>query len=147
MPRRALALIVSLLALGAAAPAAQARWFGATAGDRPGPIPAPAQLSSGPAASGLDVQIGVEGGAFAVWSQGGDVRAAMIEQSTWTPIATPLDIDPAHVAGVGAGRPRVAVAADDTAVVAWGEKDAAGVSHVYYRRLLGPARSQYPQDA
>jgi hypothetical protein len=39
------------------------------------------------------------------------------------------------------------VAADDTAVVAWGELDGAGVSHVYYRRLLGTTPSQYPQEA
>jgi hypothetical protein len=232
MRRRALALIVSLLALAAAAPAAQARWFGAEAVDgpapitalggvslardgaggvvyvkqegdnpagylsrfvgggfrpperlagadgvsdiavaagdkgrlalawvsngnvfgavadgRPGaPVSAPVQLSSGGGASGLAVEIGVEGGAFAVWSQGGDVRAAMLTGTTWSAIAAPLDIDAAHTAGAGLGRPSVSVAADDTAVVAWGELDAAGVSHVFYRRLLGTTLSQFPQE-
>lgn len=121
--------------------------YGAVATGRPGaPLSAPVQLSNTGGASGLDVQIGVEGGAFAVWSQGGDVRAAMLE-TNWTAIASPLDIVPAHAAGEGAGRPKVAVAADDTAVVAWGELDASGRSHVSYRRLLGTTLSQYPQEA
>jgi hypothetical protein len=122
--------------------------FGAVADGRPGaPVSAPVQLSNTGGASGLDVQIGVEGGAFAVWSQGGDVRAAMLETTTWTAIAPPLDIVPARAAGEGAGRPKVAVAADDTAVVTWGELDASGRSHVYYRRLLGTTPSLYPQEA
>jgi hypothetical protein len=122
--------------------------FGAVADGKPGaPVSAPVQLSNTGGASGLDVQIGVEGGAFAVWSQGGDVRAAMLTGTTWAAIPAPLDIDAAHKAGEGLGRPRVAVAADDTAVVAWGELDAGGISHVFYRRLLGTALSQYPQEA
>jgi PKD domain len=122
--------------------------FGAVADGGPGaPLSGPVQLSTGAPASGLDLQIGVEGGAYAVWSQGGDVRAAYIEGKAWTGVATPLDIDPTHVAGEGAGRPRVAVAADDTALVTWGEQDAAGVSHVYYRRVFYATPSQYPQEA
>src|SRR3954451_8553834 len=233
MHRRVLALIVSLLALAAAAPAAQARWFAAGPVDGPAPIsgignvslardgggavayvkqegdnPAgyisrliggdwqapervagadgvsdiagaagddgrlgvvwisngnvvasvadgkpgatlagPVLLSGGGGASNLDIQVGTEGGMFAVWSQGGAVREAMLEGTTWTAIPGALNIDPAHVAGEGAGHPRVAVAADDTAVVAWGELDAAKVSHVYYRRLLGTTVSQFPQEA
>jgi hypothetical protein len=122
--------------------------FGAVADGSPGaPVSAPVQLSNTGGASGLDVQIGVEGGAFAVWSQGGDVRAATLTGTTWTAVAGPLDIDATHTAGEGLGRPRVSVAADDTAVVAWGELDAGGVSHVYYRRLLGTTPSQFPQEA
>jgi PKD domain len=233
MHRRALALIVSLLALAAAAPAAQARWFSAEAIDGPGPIAAignvsmardgggavayvkqegdnpagyiarfisgawqapervpgadgvsdiavaagddgrlalawisngsvlasvadgkpgaplaaPVLLSAGGGATNLDIQIGTEGGVFAVWSQGGAVRAAMLDGTTWTAIPAALNVDPAHIAGQGAGHPRVAVAADDTAVVTWGERDAAGVSHVFYRRLLGTTVSQFPQEA
>jgi PKD domain len=122
--------------------------FGAVADGGPGaPLSGAVQLSTGAPASGLDLQIGVEGGAYAVWSQGGDVRAAYIEGKAWTGVPTPLDIDPTHIAGAGAGRPRVAVAADDTAVVTWGEQDAAGVSHVYYRRVFYATPSQYPQEA
>jgi hypothetical protein len=112
---------------------------------------APVALSSAGGAGGLDIQVGVQGGVFAVWSQAGgggsDVRAAMLNGPTWSPIAAPLDIDSSRSAGAGTGRPRVSVAADDTAVVTWGEVDAGGVSHVYYRRLLGTDLSQYPQEA
>jgi hypothetical protein len=115
---------------------------------KPGaPLAAPVLLSGGGGASNLDIQIGTEGGVFAVWSQGGAVRAAMLEGTTWTAIPTALNVDAAHAAGQGAGHPRVAVAADDTAVVAWGELDAAKVSHVYYRRLLGTTVSQFPEEA
>src|SRR3954447_25400751 len=122
--------------------------FASVADGGPGaPLAAPVLLSGGGGASNLDIQIGTEGGMFAVWSQGGAVRAAMLEGTMWTAIPGALNIDPAHVAGEGAGHPRVAVAADDTAVVAWGELDAAKVSHVYYRRLLGTTVSQFPQEA
>src|SRR3954470_2512434 len=110
-------------------------------------VSAPVPLSNTGGATGLDVQIGVEGGAFAVWSQGGDVRAAMLQSATWTASAQPRDVVPGRIAGTGAGRPRVAVAADDTAVAAWAEVDGAGRSHVYYRRLLGTTPSAYPQEA
>jgi hypothetical protein len=114
-------------------------------------VSAPVQLSSAGGASGLDVQIGVRGGAHAVWSEAGaggsDVRAAQLLGTAWTTIAAPLDIDPTHAAGTGSGRPRVAIAADDTAVAAWGETLPDGLSHVFYRRLLGTTPSQYPQEA
>src|SRR5881227_2716667 len=61
MPRRALALIVSLLALGAAAPAAQARWFGATAVDGPGPIAALGNVSLGRDGTGTVAYVKQEG--------------------------------------------------------------------------------------
>jgi hypothetical protein len=113
-------------------------------------LSAPVQLSAAGGATGLDVQLGVEGGAYAVWSEAGaggsDVRAAQLVGTTWTTLAAPLDIDPAHAAGAGAGRPRVSVAADDTAVAAWGETLAGGLPHVVYRRLLGTTPSQYPQE-
>jgi hypothetical protein len=122
--------------------------YAAVADGGPGaPVSAPVQLSNTGGASGLDMSLGSEGGAYAVWSQNGDVRAAMIEGTKWVAINQPLDIDPSHVAGQGAGRPRVAVAADDTAVVAWGELDGAGVSHVWYRRLLYTTLSAYPKEA
>jgi hypothetical protein len=125
--------------------------FGAVADGVGGAVSAPVQLSAAGGASGLDIQLGVEGGAFAVWSEAGaggsDVRAAQLLGTAWTTIPTPLDIDPANAAGAGAGRPRVAVAADDTAVVAWGETPADGRPRVFYRRLLGTTLSLYPQEA
>jgi hypothetical protein len=123
--------------------------FGAVVAGGPAQaVSAPVPLSAPAGASGLDVEMGAQGGAYAVWSEaGGDVRAARLVGTTWEPLAGALDIDPAHAAGVGAGRPRVAVAADDTAVVAWGETLPDGLSHVFYRRLLGTTPSLYPQEA
>jgi hypothetical protein len=125
--------------------------FGAVVGGEGAAVSAPVRLSMTGGASGLDVQAGVRGAAFAVWAEpgagGSDVRAAQLAGSTWTAIAPVLDIDVLRPAGAGAARPRVAVAADDTAVVAWGETPADGRPRVYYRRLLETTLSQYPQEA
>src|SRR3954469_7970498 len=43
---------------------------------RAGALSAPVALTAGGGASGLDVATGAEGGAYAVWSAAGDVRAA-----------------------------------------------------------------------
>jgi len=121
---------------GAQAPSARA----------PAPLSAPVLLFESPtgALDGLDVDIGVNGTAYAVFrapgTGGGDVRAVRLLGATWEGLAAPLDIDPARPAGVGTGRPRVAVAADGNAVVAWGEAGA-----VYGRRLTGLALSLAPQ--
>jgi hypothetical protein len=101
----------------------------------------------GPGAENLDLDIGVDGVAYAVWEQGGDVRAARLLGPTWTPLASPLDIVPGAVAGTGALRPRVAVDAAGHALVVWGEVAADGLTHVYGRRLIGTTLSAYPRDA
>jgi hypothetical protein len=104
-------------------------------------------LSSAGGASDLAIDMGVNGVAYAVWTQNGDVRAARLHQSTWQIVPSPLDIDPARSAGIGAGRPRVAVAADGSALVAWGEVLPDGLSHVFARRIYGTTLSALPQDA
>jgi hypothetical protein len=91
--------------------------------------------------------MGLNGVAYAVWQQGGDVRAARLLDATWTTIATPLDINPPLAAGTGALRPRVAVSADGNALVAWGEQGTDARTHVYARRLIGTSLSAFPQDA
>jgi hypothetical protein len=108
---------------------------------------APPVAVGGPGAENLDVDIGVAGVAYAVWEQGGDVRAARLLDSTWTPLAAPLDIVPAAEAGTGALRPRVAVDAAGDALVVWGEVGADGATHVYGRRLIGTALSAFPREA
>jgi hypothetical protein len=97
-----------------------------------------AALSSGGGASGLAIEMGVNGDAYAVWTQNGDVRAAQLRDATWTAVPAPLDIDPARAAT----EPKVAVAADGSALVAWTE-----AGHVYARRLYGTTLSVLPQDA
>ncbi len=82
--------------------------------------------------------MGVNGVAYAAWTQGGDVRAARRQGSTWTAVPAPLDIDPARAAA----QPNVAVAADGSAVVVWSEG-----GHVFARRIYGTALSALPQDA
>jgi hypothetical protein len=105
------------------------------------------RLSAGGGASGLAIEIGVTGVAYAVWTQGGDVRAARLEGATWQAVPEPLDVNPAAAAGQGASRPRVAVAADGSALVVWGEAGADGRTHVIARRLYGTTRSALPVDA
>jgi hypothetical protein len=99
-------------------------------------------LSGGGGASGLSLEMGVNGVAYAVWTQGGDVRAARLQETVWTPVPVPLDIDPAR----SAGEPNVAVAADGSAIVVWSEQLPDG-SHVFARRIYGTTLSVLPQDA
>ena len=89
-------------------------------GDTPGGF-APAVALGGPGASDLDIDLGVNGAAYAIWQENGNVAAARLQDTTWTRVAQPLDIDPADVAGTGALRPRVAVSAEGYAVATWGE--------------------------
>jgi hypothetical protein len=90
------------------------------------------------------VDLGVNDSAYAVWQQSGDVRAARLQDATWTPLAAPADINPADTAGTGALRPRVAVSAEGYAVVTWGE--ITDRQRVYARRLTGLNLSQFPQQ-
>jgi hypothetical protein len=106
-----------------------------------------APLSSGGGAENLVVEMGVNGVAYAVWAQNGDVRAARLSESSWEAVPLPVDVDPARAAGAGPLRPRVAVAADGSALVVWGEVFADGTSHVLARRIYGTTLSALPQDA
>jgi hypothetical protein len=100
-------------------------------------------------AAGSDpaVDMSINGVAYATFTAPGtsaaDVRAARLERdaTSWTVLAAPIDIDPTRDAGQGLGRSRVAVSADGTAVVTWGE-----AGHVYARRLYGMSISTAPQD-
>src|SRR5690242_6368107 len=120
--------------------------WGTVAPDGATGFAAPVALG-GAGAENLDVDLGVNGVAYAVWEQGGDVRAARLQDATWTPLAPPLDIVAGDVAGTGALRPRVAVDAAGNALVAWGEQESDGLTHVVVRRLIGTALSAFPQDA
>ncbi len=95
-------------------------------------------LSAGGGASDLAIEMGVNGAAYVVWTQNGDVRAAQLRDATWTAVPAPLDVDPA----APATEPEVAVAADGSALVAWTE-----AGHVFARRIYGTTLSALPQDA
>ena len=109
---------------------------------------APVQIGGGDA-TGLAIDMGINEAAYAVWSQpgsAGDVRAARLDVTAWTPLAAPLDVDPSRSAGTTTSRPRVAVSAEGNAVVTWGEDGADGRNHVYARRLTAMTPSIAPQD-
>jgi hypothetical protein len=107
----------------------------------------PAVALGGPGASDLDIDMGVNGAAYAIWQEAGNVVAARLQDTTWTRVAAPLDIDPAREAGTGALRPRVAVSAEGYAVATWGEVAATdGLTHVWGRRITGMNLSLVPQD-
>ena len=109
----------------------------------PAPFTAPTALG-GPGAKSVDVDLGVNGAAYAVWQQNGDVLAARLQDATWAGIPVPIDINPADDSGTGAQRPRVAVSAEGYAVVTWGETS--DRVRVFARRLTGMTLSQYPQQ-
>ena len=110
------------------------------------PAPAPPTPLGGGGASGLAIDMGINEDGYAVWSAGGDVRAARLDGTAWTALSGPLDVDVARPAGEGRGRPRVGVCAEGNAVATWAETDANGRSHVMARRLTGLTPSSFPQD-
>jgi hypothetical protein len=90
-----------------------------------------------------DVEMSINGVGYLTWTSNGDVLAARLERNGvgFTGLAGALDINPAASAGAGAGRPKVAVAADGIATVVWGES-----GHVYARRIFELRLSTAPQD-
>jgi hypothetical protein len=98
----------------------------------------------GPTAKSLDIDMGINGAAYATWEQGGNVHAARLQDTTWTGVPQPLDIDPGAEAGTGALRPRVAVSAEGYAVITWGDVGP-GYTRVWARRVTGLTLSLAPQ--
>lgn len=95
------------------------------------------------AASNPSIDMSINGGAYLSFTTGGDVRVARMDRKAQSFALLPdvLDINPAADAGDGRGRSKVAVSADGTAVVVWGEGD-----HVYGRRIFFDRVSTAPQD-
>ena len=73
------------------------------------------------------------------------MRAARLQDATWTPVAAPLDVDPALEAGTGALRPKVAVSAEGYAVATWGDIPGDGTTRIWGRRITGLNLSAFPQ--
>src|SRR3954451_19202993 len=71
------------------------------------PATPPVVIGGGSGVSGINLDMGVDEVGYAVWQAGGDVHAARLDGTTWTPIGPSLDIDPARSAGTGSSRPRV----------------------------------------
>jgi hypothetical protein len=95
------------------------------------------------AGSDPDVEMSINGAAYLTWTSNGDVLAARLERNGvgFNGVPGALDINQAASAGAGAGRPKVAVAADGVATVVWGES-----GHVYARRIFELRLSTAPQD-
>ena len=131
------------------------RVHGAVAPGGP-PVPlAPPQLLHGESdaaapASNPHVDLGINGTAYATFtapgSGGSDVRAVRLQNTTWEPVAGPLDVAIEQPAGQGAGRSRVAVSAEGNAVAVWGESHADGRPRLYGRRMFGLQVSVAPQE-
>jgi hypothetical protein len=119
-----------------------------TAGDQPyGPVSGLAAPASNPA-----IDMSINGVAYVTFTLPGisaaDVRAARLERkgTTFAVLPDPLDVDPAQNAGDGNKRSKVAVAADGSAEVVFGEDGSDGRTHVYGRRLFEARVSTAPQD-
>jgi hypothetical protein len=99
------------------------------------------------AGSAPSVDMSINGVAYTSFTSPGgsaaDVRVARLNRDTtnYTVLPDTLDIDPGRDAGNGAGASEVAVSADGTAVVVWGEG-----GHVYGRRVFDGRISVAPQD-
>ena len=96
------------------------------------------------------VDLGINGTAYATFTapgaSGSDVRAVRLQDTTWEPVAGPLDVALEQPAGEGAGRSRVAVSAEGNAVAVWGEAHADGRPRIYGRRMFGTQVSVAPQE-
>lgn len=99
----------------------------------PGPVLSPA------------VDMGINGAAYASYTApgagGADVRVSRLQDSSWTTVGAPLDINPAAAAGIGGGRSRVGVSAEGNGIVAWGEGPT-----LFARRVTGANPSAAPQQ-
>ena len=108
----------------------------------------PIQVHAGPVRAvslGMSVH-GIGYVAFSVGTGQRDVRAARLAGSTWTVFEQGLDFDPVRDAGGGRG-PRIAAAADGTALAAWEEVGGDNRRRVFMRRVLRDRLSQHPTEA
>ena len=123
-------------------------------GAPPGPLSGPRELYADAdparAVTALHAEMGINGTGYVVFTApgagGSDVRALRLQDDRWELVGAPLDVAGGQAAGDGAGRPRVAVAADGNAVVTWGEGADDGRRRVYGRRVTGLAPSVAPQE-
>lgn len=121
----------------------------APGGGRLEPLSAPQRLAAGsPESPATDPHsdVGVNGTGYLVFAARGDVGAFRLDATTWEPVSSVLDVDPAQTAGEGAGRPRIAVSAEGNAVATWAETRPDGRRRVFGRRITGLVPSAAPQE-
>jgi hypothetical protein len=85
-----------------------------------------------------DVDMSFNGNAYAVFTVGGDIIGARLDRTSvsFVGLTGPFDAAQPETAGVGSGRAKVAVSADGTGVVVFGEN-----GHVYARRVFNTSPS------
>ncbi|WP_205698721.1 hypothetical protein [Conexibacter sp. SYSU D00693] len=115
------------------------------AGDQP--WTAPQVVAAGGSAPSVDMSI--NGGAYVSFTVGTDVRLARLGRKDAGFVGLPdaADVDAAHPAGDGTRRSRLAIAADGTAVVVFGEQLGDGRTHTIARRVFQDRVSTSPVDA
>ncbi|HEY1273310.1 MAG TPA: hypothetical protein VGF25_00280, partial [Thermoleophilaceae bacterium] len=123
---------------------------------QPFPSGAAPLLLPGLTGDNVQVQIAPNGDGYAAFTaSAGQIRAAQLTGTTWAPVGGGLmtadgilNSDPTHAAGDSMHEPRVATNGNgSSAVVAWGEYDAAMVSQVFARRLTGTDKGPAPARA
>jgi hypothetical protein len=118
-------------------------------GGQTAPFAPPQPLAAGsPAVPVTDphADLGINGTAYVAFTAAGDVRAVRLQDAAWEAVPAALDVDPAQLAGQGAGRPRIAVSAEGNAVATWAEDAPDGRRRVYGRRVTGLVPSSAPQE-
>jgi hypothetical protein len=105
--------------------------YAVVASDKTQPFTQPAMVAQGSQGAQIinpTLDMSVHGAAYVVYvttpgSGGGDIHVARLADTgqSFSVFPGTLDQDANHQAGTGNGRPSVAVAADGTAIVAWGE--------------------------
>jgi hypothetical protein len=110
------------------------------------PLTAPSLVAT--LAVNPSIGMSINGVAYVSFTANGDVAAARLERggTTFAVLGAPLDANPAHDAGNGQSRSRIAVNAEGSAVVTWGEAGDDGRTHVIARRLFGMSLSVAPRD-
>jgi hypothetical protein len=99
----------------------------------------PARLVAEGGVTNPSIDMSINGVTYVSYTQSGDVKVARAARDVpdFAVLPAPVDFDPAREAGTGSDlRSRVAVSADASAVVVWGERNADGRTHVHGRRVF-----------
>ena len=118
---------------------------------RPAGAPAfqPARVVADGGITNPAIDMSINGATYISYTQSGDVKVARAARDSqdFAVLPSAVDFDPARDAGTGGDlRSRIAVSADGSAVVVWGEKGSDGLSHVYGRRLFEQRLSTAVED-
>ncbi len=109
------------------------------------PFTAPQLLATG--ASDPSVDMSIHGVAYTSFTLGGDVRLARLnrQDTAFNVLAEAADVEQAREAGVGTGRSKIAVNAEGSALVVFGER-VDGQLRAIGRRVFRDRVSAAPQD-